>query len=226
MDHANTLALFGYWNDLRRGRDAPFRSEIDPRRISSALETMFILEVSPAGEVRFRLAGGGLCDLLGLEARGLAAETIMDIDHGPQLVELALRVVSEPGVAVMRVKAAPGHAAAPRGEVLLLPMRSELGRMDRVLGAVNMDEASGKGLRGPVRLQALGARLTPIAPDPEMADSAADLREPAFAEAAAAFVRPAADAPPALKAIEGNPDAPRRASPDPQMRSRLRLVDE
>ena len=32
MDHPNTQALHSYWNDLRDGRDAPYRSEIDPRR--------------------------------------------------------------------------------------------------------------------------------------------------------------------------------------------------
>ena len=47
MDHPNTQALHGYWNELRAGRDAPYRSEIDPRKIRGALETMFILETTP-----------------------------------------------------------------------------------------------------------------------------------------------------------------------------------
>ena len=54
MDHPNTQALYRYWNDLRAGRDAPCRSEVDPRRISGCLETMFILEALDNGQLRFR----------------------------------------------------------------------------------------------------------------------------------------------------------------------------
>ena len=44
MENPNTQTLYRYWNELRAGRDAPGRSEVDPRRISGSLETMFILE--------------------------------------------------------------------------------------------------------------------------------------------------------------------------------------
>ena len=185
MDHANTKALYRYWNGLRKGREAPFRSEIDPREISSALETIFILEVLDEDDMRFRLAGTGLCEMIGMEARGMVAESIMDDGHGAELVDLASRVVRHPGVGVMRIKSlaaggedqgrampaqpfesgpqsgsSQGETQPWRGEILLLPMRSELGRMDRVLGAINLiGRASRAGMIEPMRFRCLGARL-------------------------------------------------------------------
>ena len=142
MDHANTRALFDYWNGLRNGREAPYRSEIDPRRISGALETMFILEVLDAADIRFRLAGTGLCELVGMEPRGMVAGAVMEEGREAPLADLARQVVEEPGVGVMRVRGVPvanGRArSAARGEVLLLPMRSELGRLDRVLRPITL----------------------------------------------------------------------------------------
>ena len=73
MENPNTQTLYRYWNELRAGRDAPGRSEVDPRRISGSLETMFILEARDDGQMRFRLAGTRLCEWLGMEARGCMA---------------------------------------------------------------------------------------------------------------------------------------------------------
>ena len=71
MEHPQTRALFDYWNDLRNGRAAPFRSEIDPRKISISLENMFVMEALPNGQLRFRVAGTGLCAQFGMVARGV-----------------------------------------------------------------------------------------------------------------------------------------------------------
>ena len=60
-----------YWESLRKGRPVPDRSEIDPRRIQTALSTSFILERLAPGVARFRLAGSHLNDLMGMEVRGM-----------------------------------------------------------------------------------------------------------------------------------------------------------
>ncbi len=226
MDHANTRALYDYWNGLRKGRDAPYRSEIDPRRISAALETMFILEAVDSDDIRFRLAGTGLCELLGVEPRGMSAGVMMDPLQSAQLMDVAWQVVERPAIAVMRVMGAPRGAEIdgpprelPRGELLLLPMRSELGRLDRVLGAVNMlGERSASD--GPTRLRALGSKLLPIDPSPMMAEDF-DMRERAFAEPETPFAR--REGPPPLTAIEGNPNAESEPRPA-RAGGHLRLV--
>ena len=66
-----------YWEGLRAGRLVPLRSEIDPREIRGALEHTFILEHTKLNEIRFRLAGNKLGDLLGMELRGMPAYALI-----------------------------------------------------------------------------------------------------------------------------------------------------
>ena len=245
MDHPNTQALHGYWNELRAGRDAPYRSEIDPRKIRGALETMFILETTPEGGLRFRLAGTRLCELTGEELRGRSAENLMIFGHEREIASLARRTLEEPGVGVMRVRAE--HRREPSaesfsGEMILLPMRSELGDMTRILGAVNLTEAPRRTLGAlDLRLRCLGARMLDIDVDPDLALSGAGdmpLRPEAqperaaagMAEAGAVFDRAGSgaaqrpDGPPALVAIEGNPGAAMQGKP--RNRGHLKLVSD
>lgn len=169
MDHPNTQALYRYWNDLRAGRDAPCRSEVDPRRISGCLETMFILEALDNGQLRFRLAGTRLCEWLGMEARGCVAETVMAQGHEGEMPDLARRVLRTPGIGVMRVRALDGAGTDWPGEALLLPLRSEIGDLARVIGCVNLEaEGPRRRVAPPLRLRCLGARLTPIETDPAL----------------------------------------------------------
>jgi hypothetical protein len=239
MEHSNTQALHSYWNDLRDGRDAPFRSEIDPRRIRGALETMFILETTAEAGLRFRLAGTRLCELAGRELRGRPAEDLMIFGHERELTLAARRTLEEPSVGVMRVRAE--HQDAPggeswAGELLLLPMRSELGDMSRILGAVNLMEPPRNASPGPsnLRLRCLGARMLPIEIDPDRAFAPEPRRTGAptgkFAEAAASFARgpvslpdARADGPATLTTIEGNPRASRGERP--RGRGHLRVVE-
>lgn len=253
MENPNTQTLYRYWNELRAGRDAPGRSEVDPRRISGSLETMFILEARDDGQMRFRLAGTRLCEWLGMEARGCMAEAVMAPGHEQELSDLARRVLRSPGVGVMRLRAVDNAGTDWSGEALLLPLRSELGDLARVMGCVNLDAVDRRRKpQPPLRLRSLGSRLTPIEIDPGLAaqdasarmaaDPLGALRAPdggkaggpsrGFAEAPAGFGHaPREDAVehrPQLTAIEGNPSAPRDADPTAPRRGRpnLRLVKD
>lgn len=238
MDHPVSQALHRYWDDLRAGRDAPTRSEIDPRRIAGALESMFILEALDGGQLRFRLAGTALCDLLGMEARGLLAEAAMAPGHESQILGLGRRVLAEPAIGVMRVRALDARGTDWSGELLLLPLRSELGEMSRIIGCVAFDGAERRRERpqGPARLRCQGVRVMEIETSAETADplgarrAPAETRTPAlgFAEPVAPFRRgPAAPSEPVemrprLTAIDGNPTAPR--GDGPKGRPKLRIV--
>ena len=59
-------SLKEYWESLRAGRLAPYRSEIHPRPFEHALENMFILEIIGKETVRVRLAGMKLCEMTGV----------------------------------------------------------------------------------------------------------------------------------------------------------------
>ncbi|MEO0680226.1 MAG: PAS domain-containing protein [Pseudomonadota bacterium] len=245
MEHSNTQALYSYWDELRAGRDAPSRSEIDPRRIAGALETMFILEALNDGQLRIRLAGTALCEMLGMEARGLMVETLMVEDQAHEAPMVAARALERPGPVVMRVRAVDAEGRDWVGEALFLPLRSELGELSRVIGCVNFLGADRRDRpAGPLRLRSQGSRALEVDEDEDglvLHDplGAPPARTPApaptgFAEPSAPFGRPRAvesaprdpsEARPTLTAIEGNPDAPR---PDKGERPRpsLRIVKD
>jgi hypothetical protein len=243
MDHPRTRTLFDYWTELRAGRDAPSRSEVDPRRIADALESMFILEALAHGQLRFRLAGTALCEMLGMEARGMLAEGVMTEAHASEITELAHRALSGPGVGVMRVRGEDAEGESWTGEILLLPLRSELGELDRVLGCVALTGVSRRRKpAAPMRLRCQGAKLMPIetgaaarCSDP-LGAKAGPPPAAGFAESTPAWqgprrrrTDPPAEPPappdsPRLTAIEGNPDAPR--TPEDGKRPKLRIVRE
>jgi hypothetical protein len=69
--HATLQTLYGYWNEVRAGRVAPQRLEIEPSHIAGVLSETFMLERAAAYAYRYRLAGTRLCELFGSELRGV-----------------------------------------------------------------------------------------------------------------------------------------------------------
>jgi hypothetical protein len=69
MKHRNSHLLVGYWSRLRKGRDLPDQTDIDPRAIKRMLSTVFILEASDPARPIYRLAGTSLCDRFGIELK-------------------------------------------------------------------------------------------------------------------------------------------------------------
>lgn len=70
MKHRNSHLLVGYWSCLRKGRDVPDQTDIDPRAIKRILSNVFILEASDTGRPLYRLAGTSHCDRYGEELKG------------------------------------------------------------------------------------------------------------------------------------------------------------
>jgi hypothetical protein len=70
MKHKNSHLLVGYWSRIRKGRDVPDQTDIDPRAIKRMLPYVFILDaVDPARPI-YRLAGTALCERFGFELKG------------------------------------------------------------------------------------------------------------------------------------------------------------
>ena len=70
MRHKNSHLLVGYWSKLRRGRDVPDQTDIDPRAIKRVLSYVFILDAEDPSRPIYRLAGTGLCERFGFELKG------------------------------------------------------------------------------------------------------------------------------------------------------------
>jgi hypothetical protein len=70
MKHKNSHLLVGYWSRIRKGRDIPDQTDIDPRAIKRLLAHAFILDVTNPAQPTYRLAGTGLCERFGFELKG------------------------------------------------------------------------------------------------------------------------------------------------------------
>ncbi|MGH1459152.1 MAG: PAS domain-containing protein [Paracoccaceae bacterium] len=149
-----------YWNGLRGTRLMPRRSEIDPRGIERALEFAFILERIAPGIARLRIAGSHLTELMGMEVRGMPisalftpaarktiSEKMEDVFDGPSIVELD--VVAEGGIGKPAIE----------GRLLLLPLKSDLGDVTRILGCFATRGSVG---RTPRRFDITGTRTRAI----------------------------------------------------------------
>ncbi len=175
-----------YWEALRNGRDVPFRSEIDPRGLETALEHTFILERIAPRVARFRLSGMHLNDLMGHETRGMPLTSFFTAEARGEIEAILARVFDGPETAELSLSADIGPGR-PRleGRLLLLPMRSDLGDISRALGCLVCEGPVG---RTPRRFSVAGARVMPSGGAARMTAS----RQPVdtargFGEAPAAF---------------------------------------
>ena len=144
----------GYWEQVRARRLVPSRCEIDPRGLEGVLAHAFILERIAGGLARFRIAGSHLADLAGLELRQMPASALFLPASREILSEALTAVFEEPSAIRMTLTSPAGFGReALEGEMTLLPLRSDLGDIDRVLGGLVLTGRTG---RTPRRLEITG----------------------------------------------------------------------
>lgn len=143
-----------YWNVVRANRLVPSRCEIDPRGLEGVLSNAFILERITGGLARFRIAGSHINELTGLELRQMPLSALFMPNSREILSEALLAVFDEPAMVRLRIESKGGFGREKlSGEMILLPLRSDMGQIDRVLGGIVMD---GKIGRTPRRIEILG----------------------------------------------------------------------
>ena len=167
-----------YWRDVRGTRLAPSRAEIDPRGLSGVLSNAFVLERIAPGLARFRISGSHLTDLMGLDVRGMPLSTIFTPDARQTLSDALVGAFDDPSIIRFRLAAETGFGRPELvGHMVLLPLRSDLGEVSRILGGIDMqgtlgraprrlliEEQSREGLTGvgataPVNVQSFDERL-------------------------------------------------------------------
>ena len=168
-----------YWDALRVGREMPKRAEIDPRGIESALAHAFILERVAPGVARMRIAGSHLHDLLGMEARGMPVTAFFTPDTRTRIARLLEEVFQTPATAHVFMQAPAGpDGPALVARMALLPLKSDLGDVSRILGClVSIGEIG----QAPRRFDLDKIKLKPLG-------SAASAPAQGFAESGQAFV--------------------------------------
>lgn len=136
MKHASSALVLDYWNDRRRHRPAPERTDIDPAEIREALGDTFMLAADFVDELRFRLAGTRVCALFGREIKGEAFGALWSEDSRAQIDELIGVVTGEAVGAVAGLVAATADGSETEVEMLLLPLAHTGHARIRALGVL------------------------------------------------------------------------------------------
>jgi len=138
MKQTASLWLFTYWNELRNGRKAPNRYEIEPRKIGPLLPETFILETDESRSFRFRLAGTRICETYGYELKGLDFVSFWKDRNEREAVESLLHTIKEDGSAgLLEFTATTDDGESCKFEILLLPLIHAGERVNRIMGSLS-----------------------------------------------------------------------------------------
>ncbi|HEY6631110.1 MAG TPA: PAS domain-containing protein [Rhizobiaceae bacterium] len=139
MKQDGSIALFQYWNRLRRGRPAPKRTEIEPADIKALLADTFILERDTRSQAVFRLAGTRLCAVFGRELKGFSFPSLWQ-DKDRRLVgRLVYGVFEDSNVVAVTFDGISGNQRSNPFEMIILPLEGGADNQ-RCLGAVSAVE--------------------------------------------------------------------------------------
>jgi len=141
MQQRSSQSLVQYWDEIRAGRQAPQRSEIEPARIASLLPVTFILDCSAKSGYRFRLAGTRICEQLGRELRDVDLLDLFEAQDRKALEILLRSVVANGGIGVIELEATSAEGRNARFEMVLMPVIHASRSVNRLLGCLTAIEA-------------------------------------------------------------------------------------
>jgi hypothetical protein len=138
MKHKNSHLLVGYWSRLRKGRDVPDQTDIDPRAIKRMLSYTFIVDATSIARPNYRLAGTALCERFGMELKGTNFLSHWETQSGVALASLlkqALKLKQPVCLSSIAVTADNGMVEL---ETVLLPISFNGSEATRFLGLVQV----------------------------------------------------------------------------------------
>jgi len=136
MRQAGTIELFKYWDELRQGRAAPERANLDPAAMRNVLADTFMLEVDPARTYPFCLTGTRLNALFDAEIKGRAFLSLWNEIQNDEVAAMLRTVTDGTCPVIAGVTAAPPGYDKVEFELLLLPLRHHGKTHARVLGRI------------------------------------------------------------------------------------------
>jgi hypothetical protein len=138
MKQKSPNTLYVYWNELRAGRIAPRRLEVEPSRIAGILSETFMLERINASDYQYRLAGTRLCELFGAELRcSNFLSGWQDADQAVLAHKLAL-ICEQGAVISLEIETTGSPRQALEFEAILLPLVHAGNSINRIIGAMSL----------------------------------------------------------------------------------------
>ena len=138
MKHRNSHLLVGYWSRIRRGREVPDQTDIDPRAIKRLLSYSFILDCENPTRPVYRLGGTALCERFGFEMKGTGFLAHWDARSALSLAGLLRQSLkARKPLCLSSVAVTAGHEATEL-ETILTPVSFNGGEARRFFGLVQI----------------------------------------------------------------------------------------
>ena len=137
MKQRTLFTLYSYWNEVRAGRLAPRRLEIEPSRITGILAETFMLERVDQATYPYRLAGTRLCEVLGKELRGTNFLDGWSDQDRPVLERLLASVCDQGAVVTLTTDSGTDPRHRVELETILLPLLHAGSTVGRIIGATS-----------------------------------------------------------------------------------------
>ncbi|MEM8813027.1 MAG: PAS domain-containing protein [Pseudomonadota bacterium] len=190
MKHQTSFKLYRYWTRMRGDRLAPRRSEIEPADIREILAETFVLNADTEMAYRYRLAGSRASAPYCRELKGRDFLSLWSGNDARAMETLLQGVCEDAAAAVVGWEGGNLRGQTLMFETLLLPLETEHGRYERILGSTAAaDTPYWLGIHPVIEQSIVSLRM--IWPN-EAASEQAD------AEAPVAFKPAASDPAPAL----------------------------
>lgn len=203
--------LRSHWESLRINGGIPLRADIDPRQIPDVLDSLFIFERLNPQDVRVRIAGLTLCEMMGMEVRGQSPMSFFDDSTRRRFAAVVADVMDRPTTARLGLDTVDKMGNEARAEMILLPLRSDFGDVTRLIGCVT---GPAEGFKAPMRFHVRNVEMETLNRTEQ------DTQSFGFAEQGAGFIM---DGTSSFRAISGGGSVrPKRPI---QTASYLKLVD-
>jgi hypothetical protein len=137
MKQRTIQILYGYWNEVRAGRLAPRRLEIEPSRIAGILPETFMLERTEANAFPFRLAGTRLCETFGWELRGTDFLSGWSEQDRASLSRQLITACEQGAAVLFTVEATADNLHRVELEAIVLPLIHTGSTIGRLVGAMS-----------------------------------------------------------------------------------------
>jgi hypothetical protein len=138
MKQKTNQALYAYWNELRAGRIAPSRLEIEPSRIGSILSETFMLERAEPAGYGYRLAGTRLCEIFGTELRNTDFLSGWNASDRAAIAADLASTCKQGAVTLLTFEASGADTGRRvQLEVIMLPLMHANNTIERVIGAMS-----------------------------------------------------------------------------------------
>jgi hypothetical protein len=138
MKHKNSHLLVGYWSRLRKGREVPDQTDIDPRAIKRLLSYTFILDYENPARPLYRLAGTALCERFGCELKGTSFLAHWESQSTLPLVSLLRQAMASRQPVCLSSVAATMENGMVELETVLTPVSMNGNEPNRFFGMVQM----------------------------------------------------------------------------------------